>query len=410
LNILKHANVTVAAVLLVAVILVSLFLTVNPATKPVTARQFYVGVEFAYGNQFSQVKTLVDRVKDFTNLFVLGVPDLTFNRTALDQSCDYLYSVNLSFIVQFTSVLKYNSSNGYPANNNLFDWIGNATQKYGKLFLGIYRFDEPGGNQLDDGDSQLIDQSNAIGGYSGVADNYVGNLSTIVKYYQQHGNVKVFTADYGLYWFDYASSYDAIFAELTGNQSRFSNSQVIGNESKQEIIALDRGAAQSFHKNWGIIITWQYNQTPWLESGNDLYSDLAQTYCAGSTYDIVFSYPNLTINGVVDPYGTLTNDHFGNMSKFWSDIHNNTSIFIPSPAEVAYVLPNDYGFGFRLPNDNIWGLFPPDNLTSKIWSDTQFLAARYSYNFNIIFDDHAVTGPSILNTYKKLYYYNQTIT
>jgi hypothetical protein len=408
---LNRKNTIIIAAVLIVVISISLFFIVNPAATPASARQFYVGVEFAYGNQFSLLKELVDKVENYTNLFVIGSPSLTFNRTALDQSCDYLYCSKLNFIVQFTSVLMYNDSDGYPANNNLFDWIGNATQKYGRQFLGIYRFDEPGGNQLDSGSSQIIDQNNAIGGYSGVAKNYVGNLSTIVKYYQEHGGgVNVFTADYGLYWFDYASSYDAVFAELTGNQSRFSDSQFVGNESKQEIIALDRGAAESFHKNWGVIVTYEYNQPPYLESGIDLYGDLAQAYCDGATYAIVFSYPNITINGVVNPYGILTEDHFGNMSKFWNDIHNDTITFTPSPAEAAYVLPNDYGFGFRSPTDSIWGLFPPDAYTSKIWCDTQFLIANYSYNLNIIYADPQVVNAQTLRSYKAVYYYNQTVT
>ena len=68
-----------AAVLLIVLITVSLFLTVNMFSKQTSTRPFYVGVEFAYGNQFSQLKALVDQVKNYTNLFVIGSVDLTFN-------------------------------------------------------------------------------------------------------------------------------------------------------------------------------------------------------------------------------------------------------------------------------------------------------------------------------------------
>jgi hypothetical protein len=41
-------------------------------TTRTTNRQFYVGVEFAYADQFGELKALVDKVKDYTNLFVMG--------------------------------------------------------------------------------------------------------------------------------------------------------------------------------------------------------------------------------------------------------------------------------------------------------------------------------------------------
>ena len=103
------------AILLIALISVSLFLTFNkPSGQTVTTRTFYVGVEYAYGNQFNELKTLVDKVKDYTNLFVIGSPSLTFNRSALDESCNYLYSSGLNFIVLITSSQMYNDANGYP--------------------------------------------------------------------------------------------------------------------------------------------------------------------------------------------------------------------------------------------------------------------------------------------------------
>ena len=89
--------------------------------------------------------------------------------------------------------------------------------------------------------------------------------------------------------------------------------------------------------------------------------------------------------------------------------------------EEAYVVPEDYGFGFRSPNDTIWGLFPADSLSPKIWDDTEILLygivssyelpSQYYYysNLNIIYDNPTVIG-STLKNYAKVFYWNQTIT
>ena len=386
-----------AAVLLIVLISVALLLTVNMFSKKASTRPFYVGVEFAYGNQFSQLKALVDKVKNYTNLFVMGSVTLSFNRTALDESCNYLYSSGLNFIVLITSYPMYNSTNGYPPNNTIFDWIGNATREYGDKFLGIYRFDEPGGNQLDDGKFRLINDTSLS--YAEIANDYVGTLSGFIQYYGTLADttkvpvLKIFTSDYGLNWFDYQAGYSTVFAEF------------VGNESRQSIITLERGAAQSFNRPWGVIITWKYDQTPYLESGPEMFSDLSQAYSAGATYEVIFSYPSITA------YGTLTLDDFEALQTFWTDIHTNPEQFGSTPAEVAYVVPADFGFGFRNANDTIWGLFPADNYTStpKIWNDTQSLLALYDSNLNIIYDDPSVIG-STLNNYTKVFYWNQTVS
>jgi hypothetical protein len=385
---LNRKNLTVAAILLIALISISLFLTLNSSNKTTPTRPFYLGVEFAYGNQYEQVKALVDKVKDYTNLLVLGSPGLTFNRTALDESVDYIYTAGLSFIVLFTSSTMYNQSNGYPENDSIFDWMIKTKQTYGDKFLGIYRFDEPGGNQLDNGQYQLIDNGAS---YTQIGQNYVGNLSIIINYYLVHGAPQIFTSDYGLYWFDYRSNYTTIFGEFVGNQSR------------ERIIALDRGAAESFNKDWGVIINWKYNQAPYLENGTELYSDLTLAYDAGANYAVVFSFPNTT------SYGTLSDDHFVALQTFWNNIHNNPSSFVSSKAEVAYIIPTDYGFGFRNPSDTIWGLFPSDAASSKIWNDTTLLISKYGTNINIIYDEPEIIGPT-LNNYIKVLYWNQTIT
>jgi hypothetical protein len=395
---LNRKYIIIAAIILITLISSSLFLIFDRPSKQTTSRPFYVGVEYAFGNQFSQVKALVDKVKDYTNFFVIGSPSLTFNRSALDQSCDYLYSSKLNFVVLITSFPMYNETNGYPPNDNVFDWIGNATIKYGEQFFGIYRFDEPGGNQLDNGPSRII--SSSAGGYTGVANNYVGNLSAIINYYFRHsGTPRIFTSDYGLYWFDYQSNYTTVFAEFVGNETRHTM------QDRQQIISLDRGAAESFHKDWGVIVTWQSTNPPYLENGTQLYSDLTLAYSAGATYAVVFSYPFYPDN---NPYGTLLDEHFSALQRFWQDIHNNPGSIKLNKATVAYVLPKDYGYGFRSSTDNIWGLFPADNLTMKISLDIHTLLNKYYNNLNIIYDDPEI-APS-LNNYYKVYYWNQTIS
>lgn len=378
---------SISALIIIFVVVVSLFLVQNFASeKPTSPHEFYVGVMFAYGNQTSQVKALVDKVKDYTNLFVLGSVSLfDNNESALTESCDYIAAANLSFIVQFKTLTGYNF--------NITDWMQFAHARYGSQFLGIYRYDEPGGRQLDGTPSQQLINSSAAGPnptYASVSTAYVGNLSYFPTYYLQF-TPQMFTADYALYWFNYKAGYNAVFAEF------------VGNESRERHIALCRGAADTLDRDWGIIVTWKYNQGPYyLESGEALYNDLALAYSAGAKYAVVFSYPD------VGEYGTLTEEHFAGLEQFWATLHSNPSRFGNNSAQIAYVVPSDYGFGFRNPTDTIWGLFPADNLSAKIYSDVQTLTGEYGAKLNILYDgpDAAAT----LGNYSKVYFWNQTIS
>jgi hypothetical protein len=383
---LKRILAIATTVLLTTAVLLSVFFANGYFSRPTQYRPFYVGVEYAYANDTAPLKALVDKVKDYTNLFVIGSPAISFNKSALDESCDYIIQSGLNFIVLFTGLDQYNWLDNYK----ITDWMVDAHQKYGEKFLGIYKIDEPGGNQLDQGLSTIIHNATS---YTEASQSYVGNLSQMTNYYYPY-TPRIFTADYALNWFDYKANYTAVFAEF------------VGNESRQRIIALNRGAASAFNRDWGVIINWKYNKEPhYLESGPELYNDLALAYSSGAKYAFVFSYPNITGN----QYGILEGEHFVTLQKFWVKLNTDPDSFGSNQPQIAYVVPKDYGFGFRTADDKIWGLFSNDSFSAKIYNDVQTLTNRYSTHLDILYDEPEVIVP-LLSNYSRVLYWNQTIT
>jgi hypothetical protein len=377
-------------IILIAVLSVSIVATIDWLGSVHSDPEFFVGVDFAYSNNVDDLKDLVDKVKDYTNLFVLGSVDMTFNRAVLDESCDYIYEAGLYFIVLFTDTLQYRQPNStvYEA---LF-WIYEAREKYGDKFLGVYRYDEPGGNQLDDAPYALLNRTEAVayGTYTNASMHYVDYLSIHIRYYKYTSD-EVFTADYGLYWFDYKAGYNAIFAEFGWNQSRSLH------------IALCRSAAKAHNKDWGAIVTWEYTDEPYLESGEELYDDMILAYKTGAKYVVVFDYPK------IEQYGILTEDHFDALEDFWNYVNSNPQEHGVIRGEVAYVLPQDYGFGFRNAEDTIWGLWNADDLSQKVWDDTNTLIDQYGSRLDIVYNDAEVMD-ALRSRYNKLFFWNQTIS
>jgi hypothetical protein len=368
---------------LIAVVLVSLFAANRWFNTQRSPPEFFVGAECAYGN-VTDLKSLVDKVKNYTNLFVIGSLEISFDQTALNESCDYIVNAGLNFIVLFTESQKY--------NYRIFVWMEGARQKYGDKFLGVYRYDEPGGNQLDQVNPNSALVSNATS-YADAAAIYGKGLGIIVDYYSNYAP-RLFTADYGLYWFDYEAGYNAVFAEFGWDYS--------SGQSRQLSIALCRGAAEAHHKDWGAIVTWTYNGTPYIESGKELYDDMTLAYGAGAKYVVIFDYPK------IGQYGVLTEDHFGNMTEFWNYVQSNPQNFGATKGTVAYVLPQDYGFGFRNPGDTIWGLWNADNLSQKVWDDANKLINRYDTHLGIVYNDPELISV-IRGRYERLFFWNETI-
>ncbi len=69
-----------------------------------SAPEFFVGVEYAINNHSVEgCKALVDRVKNFTNLFVVDSLGITLDLNNVNEVCDYVYDAELYFVVFFIS-------------------------------------------------------------------------------------------------------------------------------------------------------------------------------------------------------------------------------------------------------------------------------------------------------------------
>jgi hypothetical protein len=402
----KQVSVIFVALLLVLTILLSVtFLVPKPVKNVNLPETVYLGVSFC-GNTTTEAELLIDKVKSYTNLFVLQSGPISRNLTATTEICDYATSQGLSIIVYFGWF-----NHEYPWQTS---WVQNASQRYGDKFLGVYYFDEPGGIQLDyDWEAYFLNLNSSIketGGryerYHDILDAIAGYLNNTMRDYDaeaqlytaymqndhdlmflKNNSIPTFVSDYALFWWDYLGGYDVVLAQL-GN-----------NASIVQEIDLIKGAAHLQNKDWGAIVTWKYDEAPYLDSGDEVYDQLFMSYQAGAKYLIIFDYPVIENN----PYGVLTDDHFEALQKLWADI--NKPVKRLSTVEAVLVLPRNYGWGMRHIHDRIW-LWSADEHSPVVWDISQKLIDQYGINLDIVYDDPQFP---VIGKYDKIYYWNQTL-
>jgi hypothetical protein len=205
----------------------------------------------------------------------------------------------------------------------------------------------------------------------------------------QGANVPLFTSDYALYWFDYKAGYDTVLTEFGWNNSR------------QMDISLCRGSATVQGKDWGAMITWTYDQPPYLENGTQLYSDMKLAYDNGASYIVVFNDDG---NGGA----ILGSDQLNAMQQFWQYAKTHSQPTSQSSDRIAYVLPDAYGYGFRGLNDSIWGYWQADNFADQQYTNVNNALQQYVNKLDVIYDD--LSFPNYVSMYSKLIFWNGTIS
>ncbi len=404
-----QTKILLATVLLVVVIVTTAFINDRMLTRSEPeAEPFHVGVSFC-GNTVAEAKLLIDRVQNYTNLLIIQSGPVSRNETALNEIADYATQHGLEIIAYFGM---FDPHEPWQA-----PWLDYAKQKYGSKLLGIYYYDEPGGTQLDipqqewahyfsrikeyfsnsslyKAHAQAIEETingNLTRDYKSAATVYLGHIRRDSGLQEiQNRSIPAFISEYALHWYTYKGGWDVLLAQLGWNNT------------VEQDLALVRGAATLQNKEWGAIITWKYDEPPYLDSGAEVYRQLRMAYVAGADYIALFNFPQ---NDTANPYGVMTEEHFKALENFWSDIKEGKIVHGSHAAEAVYVLPNNYGWGMRRPNDRIW-YWSADGYSGQIWNTTRQLFAQYGLGLDIIYDDPDFP---VQGNYSRVVYWNQTL-
>ena len=440
---LLAVSATLIILALVAVLLIGYEAIQTPKGPP------YVGIAYG-GNSVEEGKQLIDKVKGYTNLFVLQSGQLQRDLDSVNDLGDYAVSSGLYFLPYFGNYIEATMSS----------WLETARQRWETRFLGIYYSDEQGGKMLDDnvkytdettgdaitktryGDivvkkpsgivihyelngvihlSESLENDESSTAYSTfypngtkigeftdqpsfttyeelmnvkpfkdsdeTAERFIARDQNKIEYLK-NSSIKVFTSDYALYWWDYLSGYDVVLAHLGWNISL------------TQQIALARGAAKLQNKDWGIVITWKYTTPPYLDTGSEILNQMQKAYVCGAKYLVLFNYYHDEDN----PYGTMQEAHFEALENFWNNVIKNPQIKQGSTkADTVLILPQNHGCGMRWREDKIWGIFKSDEQAQHLWDLMQITVQKHGLKTDIIYED---TKYPVTEEYQKTYRYD----
>ena len=160
----KLAGVILISILVISVSITSIYVYYRLAEN--SKEKFFFGVTYGQ-NTVEDAKLLIDKVKNYTNLFIINSSPITRNETSpevLNEICDYAAKADLNFIVYFFSFVSA------PWQQ---EWLDIAEQRWGEKFVGVYLRDEHGGRQRE-----LKEPVSEALNYSDAADQFTQIIST----------------------------------------------------------------------------------------------------------------------------------------------------------------------------------------------------------------------------------------
>lgn len=454
---MKKAKKITAIALIIITLVAAIFVTNALLTN--NDKDFYVGVTYC-GNSVAEAKQLIDQVKNYTNLFILQSGSLQTSNESINLIGDYAVKSGLHFIDYMgvsSFALGNNWLSGYDGRwGENFLGVYLDDERGGKMLDGrTFLRDATNSrfvNKVEDGVTCSITNGSATFMRNGTVSaefwdstsfNFLtyypnGTVTNRVSAYgpevvlkdpselmysydqlweqcpiqssdeaaklfvyalnstinlvrnEYNSTFRVLTSDYALHWFDYQSGYDAVLAEFCWNQSITRD------------IALVRGAADAFGRDWGAMITWQYDKAPYLPYSDEMYSRMCAAYENGAKYIVVFNYAE----GMQGPYGLLDQPRFDALERFYKDELNSAFVVHDTVnADTAFVLPHNYGSGLRNQGDNVWGMWAANETDNQIWQHLQDALAIHGEKLDIIYEDSAYP---IGGRYSQVIYWNQT--
>ena len=460
---MKKVIAAVSVILVITLLTTVFFLNYSyyHNTEPV-----YVGVTYC-GNSVEEGKMLIDKVKDYTNLFVLQSGTLQRDLESVDELGDYAVSAGLAFLPYF----------GHYIEEPFSVWLESAKQKWGTYFLGVYYGDEPGGKMLDG----YVEFKNATTDDSIMKTMYgdivLEKSDGVVIHYEISGIIHLYlpslpqnsnstngtqTNVYATFYPDGTITVDETNTTLAAIQI----ANLPDYTTYDELLSLH--PIKDTHEAAGQFTTRNQHNIEFLSNSTTvLTSDYALywfDYVAG--YDIILTHMgwNHTVTqqialtrgaarlqnkdwGIVitwkynrppyldtgaeilsqmsiayecgakyfvlfnyyktnsGPYGTMEDEHFEALESFWNNVAKNPDVVHGSiKADSVLVLPNNYGWGMRRAEDRIWGIFEPDDKTQQIWDLMGSILQDHDLKTDIVYDD--VYFP-LAPEYKQIYYWNQ---